>query len=877
MKPAGRITVPSVIPDRLSRLSDIANNLWWTWNCEAVEMFRSADNALWEATGANPAAFLKRIGSKRLEQLAYTKDFLDIYDNTVKKFDEYMNRTNTWFSRKYPDQTGHMTAYFSAEYGLSETLPVYSGGLGVLSGDHCKSASDLGIPFTAVGLFYRQGYFNQKISCEGIQETSFNTLNISELPISQVFDDNGNPILISVELPGRIVFASIWLINVGKVKLYLLDSDVPANIEQDRHITARLYGGNHDTRIQQEILLGIGGVRALDALGIQPYVYHMNEGHSAFLCFELIRQNMRRYNISFYEAKELVTSSSVFTIHTPVPAGIDVFSHDAMDMYFTSFRETMGISRDEFLSFGRDQGNPYGFNMAVLAMKMAAGRNGVSKLHGAVTRRMFGNLWPGIPENEVPVTHVTNGIHTLTWLSPTLRKLFDKYLPEDWENRIYESALWKYIENIPDEELWNAHVSLKKSMAQYVNNRIRMGYMASNTIKPCKTIDSAALTIGFSRRFATYKRAALIFRDINRIRKLLGMDNAPVQIIFAGKAHPADKPAQDIIKYINDISEQEGFEGKVVLLENYNMALARMLVQSVDVWLNNPRMPLEASGTSGQKAGLNGVLNFSVLDGWWREGYNGQNGWAIGSETVYPNEFCQDNADSESMYEILESQLIPLYYDRDENGIPRGWVKMMKESIRSLAACFSTHRMLQDYTAKLYVPAMKSVCSFSETGNVDCQLVFQLAQWKKRVCDNWYLVSVRSAGCYTTGPSSEENTAPGAAENTAAGLSSEGNDITAAPGSKTTVQSVVRLGGLVPEDVSVELYYGLIDENGEIADGEHLPMQLAGEMEDDGSYRYSADLYLTSGGEYGYQFRVFPSHPLLTDKFELRLVKWTDA
>jgi len=871
MRPAGRITVPTIIPDRLSGLSDIAYNLWWTWNCEAVEMFRSADAALWESTGANPVAFIRRIGSRKLEQLANDRSFLDAYDKVMSRFNEYMSRTDTWFKSTYPERTNQMIAYFSAEYGLSEPLPIYSGGLGVLSGDHCKSASDLGIPFTAVGLFYREGYFNQKISSDGIQETSYSTLNIKELPITQVTDGKGEPILVSVEFPGRIVYASVWLVRVGNVKLYLLDSDVPANIEQDRHITARLYGGNHDTRIQQEILLGIGGVRALDALGIQPYVYHMNEGHSAFLCFELIRRNMRKYNISFYEARELLTSSSVFTIHTPVPAGIDVFPHDAMDMYFTAYRESVGISRDEFLSFGRDNSNPYGFNMAVLAMKMAAGRNGVSKLHGEVTRRMFGHLWPEVPEKEVPITHVTNGIHTLTWLSPALRKLFDKYLPEGWENRIYDSSVWKSIENIPDEELWNVHVSLKESMAQYVNSRIRMGYVAGSTIRPCRAIDPAALTIGFSRRFATYKRAALIFRDIDRIRKLLGMDNAPVQIIFAGKAHPADKPAQDIIKYINDISEQEGFEGNVVLLENYNMALARMLVQSVDVWLNNPRMPLEASGTSGQKAGLNGVLNFSVLDGWWREGYNGQNGWAIGSETIYPNEFCQDNADSESIYEILEKQLIPLYYDRDDKGIPRGWVRMMKESIRSLASGFSTHRMLQDYTAKLYIPAMKSVCSFSETGQIDCQLVFRLAQWKKHVYDNWHLVCVQGAGCRTTAPDADEN-----AENGAAHMTGDCTEITAAPGSKTTLQSIVRLGGLKPEDVTVELYYGIIGEDGSITDGEHLPMQLTGTTED-GAYRYSADLYLTSGGEYGYQFRVIPSHPLLTDKFELRLVKWTDA
>lgn len=858
MRPVGRITVPTVIPERLSRLRDIAGNLWWTWNCSAAEMFRMADARLWEETGGNPAAFIKRIGSRRLEQLANDQSFLDTYDDVVSKFDAYMNRSDTWFSTTYPELSDHMVAYFSAEYGLSETLPVYSGGLGVLSGDHCKSASDLGIPFTGVGLFYRQGYFNQRINHDGLQETAFNTLNISELPVTQVTGENGEPVLISVELPGRTVYASIWQIKIGVVNLYLLDSDVPANIEQDRHITSRLYGGDHDTRIQQEILLGIGGVRALEALGIKPTVYHMNEGHSAFLCFELIRRNMIKYGISFHEARELVSSSLVFTIHTPVPAGIDVFSHDAMDMYFTSFRESMGISREEFLSLGQDSGNPYGFNVAVLAMKMASGRNGVSKLHGAVTRRMFSNLWPGIPEDDVPVTHVTNGIHTLTWLSPALRKLFDKYLPEGWETRIYERSTWKNIENIPDEELWEAHMSLKKSTIEHVNERIRRSHVSGTVVRHCKTIDPEALTIGFARRFATYKRATLIFRDIDRIRKLLNKENAPVQIIFAGKAHPADKPGQDLIKHINDISEQEGFTGKVILLENYNMALARRLVQGVDVWLNNPRMPLEASGTSGQKAGLNGVLNFSVLDGWWREGFNGHNGWAIGTEAVYSNEFHQDNADSESMYETLENSIIPLYYQRDENGVPTGWVRMMKESIMSLAAFFSTNRMLQDYMSKLYVPAMKKVCDFGADGHVDCQLVIRLAQWKKHVRDNWNLVSVVKGGSGTDGHD--------------AGAYA---DIASAPGSKTTLEAIVRLGALKPEDVSVELYYGIIGDDGEIINGEHLPMQLCGETEG-GVYKYSADLYLTTGGEYGYQFRVFPYHPLLTDKFELGLVKWAE-
>jgi len=846
MKPIGRIAVPTKVPERLKKLSDIAYNFWWTWNSEAVDLFKAIDPSLWESTGANPTAFLRRVGSRKLEEMAHNRDFTGIYDAVVRKYDDYMNETSTWFRRTYPEQEGLSVAYFSAEYGLNESLPIYSGGLGVLSGDHCKSASDLGIPFTAVGLFYRQGYFNQVISGDGTQQTAYSTLDINDLAIRPVVNDSGEKILISVDLPGRAVYASIWLVKIGRVNLYLLDSDVPQNSDHDRGITARLYGGDGDTRIQQEILLGIGGVRALEALGIHPSVYHMNEGHSGFLTFELIRKWMQDGHLSYNQALEMVGASCVFTIHTPVPAGIDVFSHDAIDMYFTQFRDIFGISREEFLALGADSVNPYGFNMAALAMKMTSGRNGVSKLHGEVTRRMFRRLWPGVPENEVPITHVTNGIHTMTWLSKPYRELFDKYLPAGWDDRIEQPGLWSAIDSIPDEEFWEKHMKKKEEMAAYINNRIRQSAISDSGGKPCITINPAALTIGFSRRFATYKRAALIFRNIDRIRKILNLEDMPVQIIFAGKAHPADKPAQDIIKFINDISEQEGFRGKVVLLENYNIALARRLVQSVDVWLNNPRMPLEASGTSGQKAGLNGVINLSVLDGWWREGYNGNNGWAIGSETIYQNEMYQDNADSDSLYEILEDSVIPLYYDRNEKGIPVKWVKLMKESVKSLASRFSTHRMLQDYSSKLYVPAMVRASNISQQ---DFMLLKQLVEWKSKVCDRWPSVRIEDGSVAGRTP--------------------------AEVGEVVYPEAVINLGGLSPEDISVEFYYTVDNTGEEFRVGEFLTLKLAEEIRP-GTYKYNGELCLADSGEYNYSFRVLPSHSLLADKFDLRLVKWAE-
>ena len=852
MRPVGKINISTTIPEKLFRLSEIAYNFWWTWNCEAVEMFKSIDLQLWDKLGANPVAFLHRISSKSLLQKLDDIDFMDKYQSVVKKFDAYMNSTDTWFNTAYPKHKGHMVAYFSAEFGLNESLPIYSGGLGVLSGDHCKSASDLGIPFTAIGLFYRQGYFNQLINSEGIQETAYSLLNINDLAIKPVVNANCEKLLVSINLPGRTMFASIWVAEVGRVHLYLLDSDVPQNSEPDRQITARLYGGNGDTRIQQEILLGIGGVRALEALGIKASVYHMNEGHSAFLGLELLRVLIQDQHLSFKEACEAVSSSSVFTTHTPVPAGIDVFSHDTIDTYFNAFRGALGISRDELMSLGFDTGNPYGFNMASLAMSLAARRNGVSKLHGAVTRCMFNKLWPGVPKDEVPVTHVTNGVHTLTWLSTPQRKLFDKYLAKDWQDRISEHEIWDGIDSIPDEELWHEHMNMKADLAQHINSRISLANMGcvSSGIKLCKAIRSDVLTIGFSRRFATYKRAALIFRDINRIKRILNIQEMPVQIIFAGKAHPADKPAQDVIKYINDIARQEGFDGKVILLENYNIALARKLVQSVDVWLNNPRMPLEASGTSGQKACINSVLNLSILDGWWREGYNGKNGWAIGTDAVYDSEFYQDNADSESLYEILERSLIPLYYERNENGVPEKWVKMMKESIKSLAATFSTQRMVQEYTSRLYIPTMARVAGIMANGY---QMARQLTQWKQKVRENWQNVSI-TFGC-------SDNIL---------------QDVSAISGENVALEAVVFLGNLQPEDVSVELYYGTIDNYGNVESGEFVPMQIVDQI-NPGTYRYRVNLTLTSGGELGYNLRVIPDNCDLSDKFELRLVKWMDT
>ncbi|MCR4434707.1 MAG: alpha-glucan family phosphorylase [Clostridiales bacterium] len=848
----GKITVTAVLPDELKRLRDIAYNLWWSWNSEAIDLFREIDLDLWKRLGKNPVRFLQEVSQKKLEIKLNSPDYMQRYREIVKKFDAYMEGKDTWFKRNHPDKLNQSIAYFSAEFGLSEVLPIYSGGLGILSGDHCKSASDLGIPFTGIGIFYKQGYFSQRINLEGWQETNFSALNTSQLPIKPVYNERGEEVVISVELPGRVVYAKVWQVFIGRVKLYLMDTDIEQNSPNDRMLTARLYGGDQETRIQQEIFLGIGGIRVLETLGIEPSVYHMNEGHSAFAGLELLRKLVQEKDIPFSQAKEVVASSLVFTTHTPVPAGNDVFPIEMIDRYFYNFWVKLGISRHEFLNLGLKVSDNQNFNMTVLALTLAGRKNGVSELHGAVSRNIFNNVWPGLPEDEVPISHITNGIHTLTWLSPKFKSLYAKYLDNDWEERLFEKEVWDKIDNIPDEELWEAHCVLKAKMINFVREKLREQKTQNgepmDSIREVDTLlDPGALTIGFARRFATYKRANLIFRNAARIEKILNNPQMPVQIIFAGKAHPADRPAHEIIKNINDIARQEGFKGKVILVENYNMTLARKLVQGVDIWLNNPRRPLEASGTSGQKVCINGIINFSVLDGWWCEGYNGKNGWAIGDDTFYPNEVSQDNADSESMYNTLENLIVPLFYDRDEKGVPVKWVGIMKESIKSLAYKYNTHRMLQDYIAKMYIPSMERTDRIVRNG---FSLARDLSGWKQFIEKHWSNVQVM---------------ADKAMNQLMQHKSMSGETI--------KISTTVSLGEIQPSSVKVELYYGGIGKNGMIENPEIQEMQVEEKL-DAGMFRYSAYIQLLEGGEYGYTFRVIPYHPELINKFEMGLVRW---
>ena len=846
-----RITVNPQLPKRIEKLSEISNNLWWSWNTEFLRLFQKIDKDLWEESEKNPVKFLKRVSQEKLDNASKNAMFLKEYDKLVDNFENYMKSKNTWFSNKYPENKNDLIAYFSAEYGLDQTIPIYSGGLGILSGDHLKSASDLGIPLVAVGLLYKNGYFHQKINGYGGQETEYNNIDLYDLPINAVKDQNGEDLIIYVKFPKRRLYLKVWQINVGRVKLYLLDSDIEKNNEEDRDVTLRLYGGDQEMRIRQEIVLGMAGVNLLRTLGLKPTVYHMNEGHSAFLTLEIIKNTIKEKQVSFDVAKDIASSKTVFTTHTPVPAGNDIFPLDLVEKYFKDFWPRLGISKEEFLKLGMKptQDLETGFNMGILALKIAGKKNGVSKLHGAVSRELFGEVWPEIAANESPITYVTNGIHTCSWLSPRLKELYNKYLIPYWQDNIHLDKTWEKVKDIPDQELWEAHMQRKEKLLNLVKdstvNRLRRsGYSYEEINDIVSKINPNALTIGFARRFATYKRATLIFRDLERITQILNNQERPVQIIFAGKAHPADKEGQDLIKYIHEVSMMPQFKGKIFILENYSIEISRYLVSGVDVWLNNPRRPMEASGTSGQKASVNGVINFSVLDGWWAEGYNQYNGWTIGTNAEFDSYEAQDNADSESLYRTLESKIVPMYYNKDKDGMSSKWIETMKNSIISTGGKYSTARMLVDYTNNLYIP----LCNLTKTYYEDIDNVAAFNMWKKDIASNWKDIKITQVNNL--------------------------DNITIDAGNNIEVRCEVELPNINQENIDVEVYYGKILDNGIVENVSIIPMKLEKQDEETRKYYYVAKIELTTGGNYGYTFRVMPKHEMILEPTNLNLVKW---
>ena len=849
-----RITVNPQLPKRIEKLSEIANNLWWSWNTEFLRLFRKIDKDLWEKSGKNPIKFLKEVSQEKLETASKDLIFLHEYDKNVENFESYMESKDTWFANKYPENKKDLIAYFSAEYGLDETIPIYSGGLGILSGDHLKSASDLGIPLVAVGLLYKNGYFHQKINGNGEQETEYHDIDIHDLPIHPVKTEEGEDLIIYLKFPKRRIYLKVWQINVGRVKLYLLDSDIEKNNPEDRDVTLRLYGGDQEMRIRQEIVLGMGGVNLLTrALKLEPTIYHMNEGHSSFLILELIKNVIKEKQVSFEVARDIVSSQTVFTTHTPVPAGNDIFPISLVEKYFKDFWPRLAITREEFLKMGMKpcQDLENGFNMGILALKVAGKKNGVSKLHGAVSRELFADVWPEIAANESPIGYVTNGIHTCSWLSPNLKQLYNKYLIPYWQDKIQYDYVWEKIKNIPDEKLWEAHQARKEKLLNIVKNNVterlrRSGYNYEDINSITSKLNPNALTIGFARRFATYKRATLIFKDLERITQILNNSDRPVQLIFAGKAHPADKQGQDLIKFIHDVSMMPQFKGKIFLLENYNIAMSRYLISGVDVWLNNPRRPMEASGTSGQKASVNGVINFSVLDGWWAEGYNQKNGWRIGFNSDYESYEAQDVTDSQNIYETLEQKIIPAYYNKEKNGISKEWLDYMKESIISTGGKYSTSRMLSDYTSQFYIP----LCNLHNKYYKDLSDVTRFNTWKNDMYRNWKDIKITQK---------EDNL----------------NNIAIDAGKCITVRCQVELPNINPEHISVECYYGKILENGVVEDISIIPMQqIKTKVESRKNYEYETKIELKTGGNYGYTFRVMPKHEMLLESANMDLVKW---
>ena len=701
-------------PDRIAKIHELATDLWWSWNPEGREVFRLLDYVLWRETAHNPVKMLWAIDRAKLDAAAKDRDFLANYDHAIANLEHARSSQNTWWSAKHPDLQGRTIAYFSAEFALHQSLPIYAGGLGVLAGDHCKEASDLGVPIVGVGFMYPQGYFHQHISADGWQEESYEHMNWADVAIRKATAANGDPLVTAVPLGERTVLAQVWQINAGRVTLYLLDTDLEENAPWDRELSARLYGGDRETRIQQEIILGIGGVRALKALGIEPGVFHLNEGHAGFVVLQRVR-NLIEAGVTFDDALEQIRSTTIFTTHTPVPAGHDAFPFYMVEKHLAGCWGTLGQYRDRFLALGSyDNGNGAGsqFNMTALALRSADGVNGVSKLHGQVTRSMWQPMWPDLPEEKIPVGHITNGVHVPTWIAPDMADLFAKHLGSNWLDRQDDPEQWEAILTIPDQDLWAVRQSLRRYLFTFVRERARHRWAIERVSTPRVVaagtlLEPEALTIGFARRFAGYKRPELIFHDPERLARILSSRERPVQIVFAGKSHPADDIGKSHLQRVYRRALDPMFGGRIAFVDDYDLHVAHFLVQGCDIWLNNPRKPMEASGTSGMKAAINGVPHMSIGDGWWAEGYNNRNGWLIDGGSTDPNWDAVDGADAAAMYTLLEEQIVPAYYDRDVTGIPRRWMAVVKESIRTVAPHFAARRMVKEYVDRMYAPALQ--------------------------------------------------------------------------------------------------------------------------------------------------------------------------
>lgn len=848
MKTIHKFRVRPTLPDRINPLLEIAHNLWWTWNPDAVALFGRMDPDVWREVKHNPVALLSRVDQIRLNELASHEAFLAHLDRVLTDLRHYAAHP-TWYSEVHKESPENRIAYFSAEFGLHECLPIYAGGLGVLAGDHLKSSSELGLPLVGVGLLYRQGYFHQQLGRDGMQAETYEEQLFSGLPMEVVPNKEGHPQLVPIEIGERQVLARLWRVRVGRISLYLLDTDISENEPIDRAITQKLYDADLDVRLRQELVLGVGGIRALKLCDVSPTVCHLNEGHSAFLSLERTAALMEQHGLGFAEAREIVTTSNVFTTHTPVPAGHDAFPPELMLKYLRPYARRLSISDEALLDLGRvrigDHSEP--FSMTVLALKLSSFRNGVSRLHGKVARATWKGLWPDAAEEEVPITHVTNGVHLPSWYSDETARLFDRYLGPDWLEKPVDQKAWERVATIPDAELWRARVRLRTRLVADARRRLR-GQLTRRGAHPiaidesAEVLDPESLTIGFARRFATYKRAGLLFRDLDRISRIVHHAERPVQFIFAGKAHPKDDPGKEVIRDLIRVAERPELRRQLVFLEDYDIGLARRMVQGVDIWLNTPRRPLEASGTSGMKVAVNGGLNLSILDGWWAEAYNGENGWAIGGEEVHEDRQYQDKIDSEALYDLLEEVVAPLFYDRGADGLPRGWIRRIKESMRTVCPQFNTNRAAEEYTRRFYIPSLLNWNWLVKDG---MQQAREIAGWKTRLRERWPEIEIASV---TTD-----------------------SDADLAVGDHLEVSARIALGSLSPDDVNVEVFYGVLVA-GDIKLGQSALMNHVGSADD--LHEYTGVISCHTSGHFAYSVRITPRSAGLEDSFDRELIAW---
>lgn len=846
-----RFVVQADLKEALESLRTVGLNLWYTWNPDVNRLFQELDPELWENCRHNPILLLARLSPERKEEILSDASLVERIREAERAFENYISSAGV-YSYNLERPIDYRIAYFSMEYGLSECLPIYSGGLGVLAGDHLKSASNLCLPLVGLGLLYQKGYFEQYLNIEGWQQESYPDNDFYNMPIQPVAGATGSQAFVEVDLAGGKAKVLLWKVQVGRIPLYLLDTSDPSNPPEIRSITAELYGGDSETRIRQEIVLGIGGAKAIHLLGLWPFVYHLNEGHAAFAALERIRQTMSTYKVPFDVALEAVSASTVFTTHTPVPAGIDMFAPDLVARYFNDYMKSMGMSAHDLLSLGRenpeDRSSP--LSMAVLALRLSRGVNAVSRLHGRVSQKMWHNLWPQVEEEDIPIGYVTNGVHIPSYLSKEMADLFARYLGEGWIEEPDNKKIWSRIENIPHDELWMVHETRRERLAAFCRGRLAKkiattGASLLEERRAREILNPEALTIGFARRFAPYKRAGLLFSDPDRLLRIVSDKRRPVQFIFAGKAHPRDNKGKELIKQVVQQSRLEGFRRSLVFLENYDLNIARYLVQGVDVWLNTPRRPNEACGTSGMKAAANGALNLSILDGWWPEAYNGHNGWAIGSGEQYADLSYQDRVDAQRLYDLLENEVIPRFFNRGPDALPHEWIEMMKDSMASIGVHFNSHRMIEEYMENYYIQGGLAHQILGENRLARAAI---LSEWKQKVRRQWKNVRILDV--------------------------TESRRDRLSLGETISVNATIQLAGLEDHEVVVDLCHGPMNSTGDRITDRNVTAMDTFEKLQDGVWRFQGSIPCEETGVYGYTIRILPFHPYLFNQLSMNLVAW---